>query len=114
MPTDPYSNLKHSEYTGGDRKYPNPFFDLASNHIPTNIKTLFKYCHSFFHTDPFLSNVVRKVTEYPLTEILYDTEVDLATRKKYDIILHEKLNINTFLIEIGLDYHTYGNCFISM
>ncbi len=114
MASDPYSRIKHIESNVGDRKYPNPFFDLANNHIPSNIKSLFKYCHSFFHTDPFLSNVVRKVTEYPLTEILYDTEVDLATRKKYDKILHEKLNINTFLLEIGLDYHTYGNCFISM
>lgn len=115
MPTDPYSAYKNS--TAGsvtDRKYPNPFFDLANNSIPSNIKTLFKYCHAFFHTDPFLSNVVRKLTEYPITDILYDTNVDSLTREKYDRILHEVLKITSKLIEIGLDYYTYGNCFMSM
>lgn len=115
MPTDPYSRYKNElNNSSSDKKYPNPFFDLANNFIPSNIKTLFKYCHSFFHTDPFLSNVVRKLTEYPLTEILYDSGVDSATKKKYNKILHEKLQINTKLIEIGLDYYTYGNCFMSI
>jgi len=101
------------DFISHGRRYRNPFFSLANNFIPNNIKTLFKYCYSFFHTDPFLSNVVRKLTEYPLTKILYDTEVSQNTRDKYDKILHEKLNINTKLIEIGLDYYTYGNCFLS-
>jgi hypothetical protein len=86
---------------------------LANNSLPTNIKTLFKYCHSFFHTDPFLSNVIRKITEYPLTDLLYNEDVKQSTRDKYDKVLKEKLKINNLLIEIGLDYNTYGNCFIS-
>lgn len=115
MPTDPYSRYKNEfEARTSDKKYPNPFFDLANNMIPSNIKTLFKYCHAFFHTDPFLSNVVRKLTEYPLTEILYQEGTDDKTKAKYDVLLHEKLKINSLLIEIGLDYYTYGNCFISM
>lgn len=113
MPVKPYTKEQLENSTPSDRKYPNPFFDLSKNHVPDNIKVLFKYCHSFFHTDPFLSNVIRKITEYPLTDVLYDSEVDTNTRKKYDKVLHEKLKINNLLIEIGLDYNTYGNCFIS-
>lgn len=116
MPAEPYTAYKFNNDNssfGGSQKYPDPFFDIANNHIPTNIKTLFKYCHAFFHTDPFLSNVVRKVTEYPITQILYETDLDPEIKKKYDIILYEKLNIPSFLIEIGLDFNTYGNCFIS-
>ena len=94
-------------------KYPDPFFDLSQNYIPNNVKKLFKYCHAFFHTDPFLSNVVRKITEYPITELLYDQDVSVETRKKYDYILHDKLKIKQTLVEIGLDYNTYGNCFVT-
>ena len=94
------------------RKYPNPYFDLANNFIPKNIKTLFKFCKAYFYTNGFLRNVVTKLTEYPITDILY-ARIDPATKEIYDIALHEKLNIRRFLIEIGLDYFTFGNAFIS-
>lgn len=114
MPVDPYTRYRFDHEKGiGDKRYPNPFFDLSSNYVPSNIKTLFKYCHAFFHTDPFLSNVIRKLTEYPITDLLYDGTVDSTTREKYDKVLHEILKIKNLLIEIGLDYHTYGNCFMS-
>lgn len=114
MPVDPYTqNKMRDDYSWNAPTYPSPFFDLSKNYIPSNIKTLFKYCHAFFHTDPFLSNVVRKITEYPLTDILYDEDTPTKVREKYDKILHENLQITTKLIEVGLDYNTYGNCFIS-
>ena len=88
MPVDPYTQNKMADdFSWNTTKYPNPFFDLSKNYIPSNIKSLFKYCHSFFHTDPFLSNVVRKITEYPLTDILYDEDTKTETRNKYDKIL---------------------------
>ena len=110
-PSDSRYNPSRSSEEG--RKYPDPFFDLANNALPKNIKKLFKYCYSFFHTDPFLSNVVRKITEYPITKILYDSSVSSELKVKYDDILFKKLKMKTLLIEIGLDYNTYGNCFIS-
>ena len=93
--------------------YPDPFFDLAKNYIPKNIKTLFKFCRTFFYTSSFLRNVVTKLTEYPITDILYDNTIDTDTKAQYDEVLHRKLKIKSFLIEIGLDYFTYGNAFIS-
>jgi len=95
------------------KPYPNPFFDLANNYIPSNIKTLFKFCKSFFYTNSFLRNVVTKLTEYPITDILYDEPLADDWRLKLDDILHKQLKIKSFLIEIGLDYFTYGNAFIT-
>jgi hypothetical protein len=94
-------------------KYPNPFFDLANTYIPRNIKTLFAFCRNFFHTNGFLRNVITKLTEYPITDILYDSTISPETKEKWDVILDDKLKIKSFLIEAGLDYFTYGNCFIS-
>lgn len=93
-------------------KYPNPFFDLSNNYVPKNIKTLFKYCKTFFYTSGFLRNVITKLTEYPITDLLFSTTVSKDTREKYTFAF-TKLKIKSFLIEIGLDYFTYGNCFIS-
>jgi len=111
--------MPHRPLTEGDivqgsgKKYPNPFFDLANNYIPKNIKTLFKYCRTFFYTNGFLRNVVTKLTEYPITDILFDSNVDSHVKEKYVTIFHKHLKIKSFLIEIGLDYFTYGNAFIS-
>lgn len=95
-------------------KYPNPFFDLANNYIPKNIKTLFKFCRTFFYTNGFLRNVVTKLTEYPITDLLFETTVNKETREKYLLAFNKHLKLKRFLIEIGLDYFTYGNCFISV
>lgn len=82
MPVKHYTdtNILDGPYAG--RKYPNPFFDLANNYIPKNIKTLFSYCRTFFYTNAFIRNVVSKLTEYPITEILVDAKTDPIIREK--------------------------------
>lgn len=95
-------------------KYPSPFFDLANNYVPKNIKTLFKYCRDFYFTNDFLRNIVTKLAQYPITDLLFETAIDKDTKDKYDILLSEKLKIRSFLVEVGLDYYTYGNSFISI
>lgn len=113
MPVKPYTDFEAGSGTSKTRKYPNPFFDLAQNYLPKSIKTLFRYCRNFFYTNGFLRNVITKLTEYPITDIQFNTGTDGKIREKYIKALHEKLKIKSFLIEVGLDYFTYGNCFIS-
>jgi len=113
MPVSPITESNLTQTESSKLAYPDPFFDLAKNYIPKNIKTLFKFCRTFFYTSGFLRNVVTKLTEYPITDILYASTTDQATKEKYDTALHRKLKIKSFLIEIGLDFFTYGNCFIS-
>jgi len=107
-------NATETDFTSGNiKKYPNPFFDIASTFVPKNIKTLFKYCRSFFYTNSFLNNVVTKLAEYPITEILYDGEIGQPAKQQYNAILNENLKIKSLLIDIGLDYFTYGNAFVA-
>ena len=114
MPVNSYTNFEGLNSEGKQvRKYPNPFFDLAQNYLPKSIKTLFRYCRNFFYTNGFVRNVVTKLTEYPITDIQFNSATDPSIEKKYDIAFREKLKLKSLLIEIGLDYFTYGNCFIS-
>ena len=114
MPVKHYTDTEMLEGPNSGRKYPNPFFDLAKNYIPKNIKTLFRYCRTFFYTNAVLRNVVSKLTEYPITEILVSKDADSAVREKWEDLINNKLKLKSLLIEIGLDYYTYGNAFISV
>lgn len=94
-------------------RYPNPFFDIANTYIPRNIKVLFKFCRDFFHVNAFLRNVITKLTEYPITDLLYESAVSEDAKHKWDTVINDDLKLKSFLIEVGLDYFTYGNSFIS-
>jgi hypothetical protein len=81
--------------------------------MPPTVKELLKWCAYFFYTDPLIGSVVYKVAEYPITDFIYNSE-DEHVRKKWKDVLEENLNIKPFLIEIGLDFFTFGNAFISI
>jgi len=102
---------------GRDRRrgliYPSPFFDVAQSYMPPTVKELLKWCAYFFYTDPLIGSVVYKIAEYPVTDFVYNDE-DENVRNKWKFIFEDTLDIKPFLIEIGLDFFTFGNAFISI
>lgn len=109
----PFEQGSEEYYAGSRIKYPNPFFDLANSYVPNNIKSLFKYCRGFYYSNGFIRNIITKLTEYPITDILFETDLDPETKRKYYDALRHHLKIKQLLIEIGLDYYTFGNAFVS-
>jgi len=107
------SSYSVSDYPSPRHRYPNPFFDLSRTFVPSNVKTLFTYCRSFFYKNEFINSVLYKLTEYPITEILVQHE-NPDIKEAYRTILNHNIKIKTLLTEIGLDYHTFGNCFVSI
>ena len=112
MASDPSTPTRSSDSRRG-LVYPSPFFDIAQTYLPPTIKELFKYCSYFFYTDPLLGAVVYKIAEYPVTDFIYNDE-DRHVREKWEDVIENVLNLKPFLIEIGLDYFTFGNAFISI
>jgi hypothetical protein len=94
-------------------QYPNPFFDLSRHYFPKTVKTLFKYCRIYFYQNEFIHNVIMKLAEYPVTDFIYSDLQDASVKKNYEELIDHYLNLKSFLIEVGLDYFTYGNCIIS-
>lgn len=109
------STSSTTETTSADprREYHDPFFDLASLSLPSNIKSLFRYARYYFYAEPIVGAVVRKMAQYPVTDIIvqHPDKNSAAEEKWRDVI--KKLKLKSFLIEMGLDYFTYGNCFFS-
>lgn len=93
-------------------KYPNPFFDLSKNYIPKDVKSLFKWCRMFFYKNEFINQVIHKLAEYPITDLLFEEVEDDNIRDKYNILFRHQFKVKSLLRDIGLDYYTFGNSFI--
>lgn len=93
-------------------KYPHPFFDQGQAYLPTSVKNMFHWCRYYFLTNPAVNAAVTKMAEYPVTALTFKTDDELL-RKKYTRIT-QHLNLKAVRVEIGLDYYTYGNAFVSV
>ena len=93
--------------------YPSPFFDVAHTYLPVTVKALFKWCRYYFLTNPLINATVFKLSEYPVTDIIID-HPDEAVVKKWTEYYQDHLGYRGFQVESGLDYHTYGNCAVSV
>jgi len=98
--------------------YPSPFFDISKFYLPPSVKELFKWCRYYYKTSELIHPVIYKMAEYPVTDLVFEPEdeeegVDQGG-ERLEQILQEEFAIKSLLIEIGLDYFTYGNAFVSI
>lgn len=93
--------------------YPSPFFDVAHTYLPTTIKSLFKWCRYYFLTNPLINATCFKLSEYPVTDIIIEHESP-AIVKLWTEYFHDHLRYRSFQVEVGLDYHCYGNGCVSL
>jgi len=94
-------------------QYPSPFFDIAHTYMPATVKMMFRWCRYYFLVNPLINAVVFKMSEYPITDIIFDTERPELKAQWNDFLL-DHLRYRSFQIEVGLDYHTYGNALVSI
>lgn len=93
-------------------RYPSPFFDVAQQFLPENVHQLQVWCRYYFLTNPIINAACSKMSEYPITDLIYDTE-DQKVQELYKN-LERQLGLRRFQVEIGLDYFVYGNGFVSI
>ena len=94
-------------------QYPSPFFDIAHTYMPATVKMMFRWCRYYYLVNPLINAVVSKMSEYPVTDIIFDTERPELKRQWSEYLL-DHLRYRSFQIEVGLDYHTYGNALVSI
>lgn len=93
--------------------YPSPFFDIANTYLPSSIKSLFRFCAYYVSTNPIVANAIYRMAEFPITDLIISSG-DEILKSKWSEILEDNLDIKTTLIEIGLNYQTFGNVFLSV
>lgn len=112
--------FKTASYNGKVQDpYPSPFLNLADTQIPRTTTEIFRWCKYFYTFDPLIAGAINALATFPITEIyLEDKETDTVrgevseSVKLYKRIFFKELNIYKLLIEIGIDYYLYGNCFV--
>ena len=93
-------------------RYPSPFFDIASIALNLPLKDLQKFCFILSIIDPIIGPLIRKLARYAITQILVDCE-DQELKRYYEQLI-DKIDLQNHLIQIGLDFHTYGNAFVTI
>lgn len=104
--------------------YPSPFFDIASTYVPPSVKEMFKWCRFYYYSHSVVSPIIQKMSEYPITGLIYqytmnedegeDTALPMKSKEIWKKLMESTLHIKSKLIELLLDYNTYGNAFISV
>lgn len=103
----------HNQNQNGTMRYPSPFFDIGHTYLPTSVKQMFRWCRYYFLVNPLINAVCYKMAEYPITKIQVQ-EADSVLRDKWSKLIDTGLKLRSTLIEIGLDYHCYGNAFVTI
>jgi hypothetical protein len=92
--------------------YEDPFLDMAATRLPKSMRKLQELCQIFAMTHPQISPIIWRLAEYPITSITYTG--DEEAQRQHKEMFEKKLGILDRLVEIGLDYHAYGSCFITI
>jgi len=100
--------------------YPSPFLNLSDMNIPEKSSSIFRWCKYYYMFDPLIAGAINSLATFPVTDIYLEdleSKSDKSTEpseelKFYKNMFFKKLNIHKLLIEIGIDYWLYGNCFI--
>lgn len=109
----PTGILGASTNTRFTRLYNNQFFDYLSEQLPRNHSEMFKWCEMVYANSPVLVNGIGKLINYPITDFIYESdspEIKKATKK----LLEDDLDMQTHLLNLGMDYYIYGNTFRSI
>ncbi len=114
-----WSGFRHGSLDARNNtfRYPSQWWDIAHMELPTSVKQLFRWCRYHVLVNPLISSVTRKMASYPITKVIVDDKGEEGFDKNYkrwNDFLFRVIDINKFQIEAGLDYHTYGNCVVSI
>ena len=97
----------------GAGKFPNPFFDIASEYVPEEITEIFEWCEFLYMTMTGYKAAVSRLVSYFLTEVVLEGSSD-SERQEYNELLNKDMRILTQLGEIGENFQVYGNVFITV
>lgn len=97
--------------------YGDPFFDLSNFYMPKSYKKFFKWTRFFFMTNAIVGPTIVQMAVYPVTNTTYspvkeDQKKFNETKNLYKMIFEDVLRIKSEMIQVGIDYFTYGNAFV--
>lgn len=96
----------------GRGQTPNPWYNLAGQFTPRNLHDVIKWSRYITTQSPTITEVIRKLSTFPITEFNPVTE-DVELKKRYESII-ESIDLKNKLEDSGFDHYTIGNVFSSI
>lgn len=114
MAQPPTTSIDPSIFLGTQNDFgtPNPWFTIANQFMPRNLHDVIRWARYITIQSPTTTEVIRKLCTYPITEFILDTDSS-DIQDKYKAIF-ESFKLKQTLQDIGFDYYTLGNVFVSM
>ena len=97
---------------GNTSESANPWFVVANQFLPRNFIDTIRWSKYIILQSPVVAETLRKYATYPITDFTIDTKND-KTKEKYKEIL-KSFKMKEALMNIGFEYFTIGNSFISI
>lgn len=92
--------------------YPSPFYDVAKSYMPTNMRDMIRWCQFYLDNNPIIQQSVRRMSSYPITKIVPNSE-NASDREKMDKIVND-IKLREFCMSISMHYFAFGNAFTSV
>jgi hypothetical protein len=92
--------------------YNNQFFDYLGEQLPTDVKSMFQWCELIYMSSPVITNGIKKLISYPITEFSYESDADKIKDDTRELLT--SLDMKRQLLSLGLDWYLYGNGFRSI
>ena len=91
---------------------PNPFFTQANQFIPRSFHDIIKWSRYITTQAPTTTEVIRKLSSYPITDFIVDSDQEhtIDTYKK----IFKSIKLKERLSDSGFDYYTLGNVYTSI
>ena len=95
--------------------FPNPWFDVASQYIPKDMKSTFRWAEYLYMRNETYRSAVNRIVRYPITQFKYiSSDSGDEVKQKYKDLFEKHLDLRTFISWVGIDTQVYGNSFISV
>lgn len=89
-----------------------PFHTVANQFLPRNLHDVIRWSRYITTQSPVTTEVIRKLSTYPITDFVTDT-TSQRTKEKYEEIF-TSFKLKATLHDIGFEYYTIGNVFLSI
>jgi len=92
--------------------YANPSYTVSGQFLPKNFHDLLKWTRFIIVKSPTVTEVLRKLATYPITDVVVNSP-NSKLRDKYEDII-ESIRLIEKMSDSGFDYQAYGNSFNSI
>lgn len=102
-----------------DERFPDPFCDMASLHMPQSIQEANRWCEYIMMANGTYRQAIERVIAYFITDPIISSakpekKLGKEEQDKYKTFLNDTLGLKSVLHQVCLDYLTYGNSFTSL